>query len=519
MGKHFPRGYRNFWDQIKHYGFNFKDPLLAKWGGYEGVGELPSSQKDFGFWQGAKDNWANDQFGWYTGGRPLSSSERDMFMPPIIGDESISGVHGPQSNSRGSAVTRRGLGNYNALERIGYPTPLPGAPIRYDARQGTVGGIAIGNYDIPAKRGNPRYTRDQSGQWEHNQSWGGGGYTGKKAPPPRAGGDRGTINKEGVARMYGNTGQATTTGPAPPLTPGRAPISTEGIARMHNINTGFSAATAYEKLRQRAIKGQLHDWEREDLELMKQLAQEEKYGAAVEAEKASLENLPDELMRQYKGIANMGVIGPAGMNTIYQSSFAPQKERLEGLTGKIMDAVRRSEERTRSMQSGALTDALGGRAIQQPGMAARAISDNVVEPSMARTSAMIPGLHSNVTQQQNMIDAAIGDMIRGNMESKLIGLQGMEGVGKWKQSRLADRWRDTSMRNKFGFSPKDRAFAQEYLNRIQNSFQLSRDRMLFNYQMKQMHQQYLYNKDLSKKGLWDYFTDLFDMGKDVGSMI
>jgi len=174
----------------------------------------------------------------------------------------------------------------------------------------------------------------------------------------------------------------------------------------------------------------------------------------------ALKDLPYQLLDQYKRIANEGIYGIPGIHTIIRTGIRPAMERYERLIPETLTSIRQAEGFLRDSAARALGKSLGGKFASQPGLAAKLIGDQVLAPSLARQAEMSMDLHTMVAGKLAALDLAVGDLMKENMQSKMMGLAGVQDVMGFLQGRVADRWWDTTMENKFGWSPERIATAK-----------------------------------------------------------
>ena len=191
--------------------------------------------------------------------------------------------------------------------------------------------------------------------------------------------------------------------------------------------------------------------------------------------------LPYDLMDQYRRVADQGIYGPAGMHQIVSRGIQPQQERTRAMTGEALGAARAARQQTVAQGARMLGKQLGGQFASQPGLAMKLMGDQIIAPSLAKEMEMAIGLKTNETFMLNALDGAIGDLLKANQESKMMGLAGVQDIMGFLQQRVANRWWDLSMENKFGWSPERteaaRTSAAEMLMALQQKYNLSNMKM------------------------------------------
>jgi len=195
----------------------------------------------------------------------------------------------------------------------------------------------------------------------------------------------------------------------------------------------------------------------------------------------ALAQLPYDLMDQYRRIADQGIYGPAGMHQIVSRGIPPQMERTKRTTTEALTHARAARQQTVAQGARMLGKQLGGKFASQPGLAMKLMGDQIIAPSLAREMEMSIDLKTNEMLILNALDGAIGDLLKANQESKLLGLAGVQDVMGFLQKRVADRWWDLSMENKFGWSPERTAAAGTYASKslaeLMQQFGLDRMKM------------------------------------------
>ena len=196
---------------------------------------------------------------------------------------------------------------------------------------------------------------------------------------------------------------------------------------------------------------------------------------------AATAQLPYDLMDQYRRVADQGIYGPAGMHQIVSRGILPQMERTKRMTTEALTQARVARQRTVAQGARMLRKQLGGKFASQPGLAMKLMGDQIIAPSLAREMEMGIDLKVNETNMLNALDGAIGDLLKADQESKMMGLAGIQDVMGFLQKRSADRWWDLSMENKFGWAPERTAaagsYAAEAMARLMQEFALDRMQM------------------------------------------
>lgn len=191
--------------------------------------------------------------------------------------------------------------------------------------------------------------------------------------------------------------------------------------------------------------------------------------------------LPYDLMDQYRRIADQGIYGPAGMHQIVSRGIQPQMERTKRMTTEALTQARGARQQTVAQGARMLGKQLGGQFASQPGLAMKLMGDQIIAPSLAREMEMSIDLKTNEMNTLNALQGAIGDLVKANQESKAMGLAGVQDVMGFLQKRVADRWWDLSMENKFGWSPERtaaaRTAASEALMALQQKYNLTNMKM------------------------------------------
>jgi hypothetical protein len=184
----------------------------------------------------------------------------------------------------------------------------------------------------------------------------------------------------------------------------------------------------------------------------------------------ALQQLPYQLMDQYKRVADEGIYGIPGINTIIQTGIRPAQEKYKQLVPDTLTTIRQHEAHVRNQAAQALAKNLGGKFASQPGLAAKLIGDQILSPSLARQAEATIDLKTQTANKLAALDLAVGDLMKENMQSKMMGLAGVQDTMGFLQKRVADRWWDLTLENKYGWSPERtanaRATAQERLMEI-----------------------------------------------------
>ncbi|MHC4800083.1 MAG: hypothetical protein ACYTF1_25880 [Planctomycetota bacterium] len=143
-----------------------------------------------------------------------------------------------------------------------------------------------------------------------------------------------------------------------------------------------------------------------------------------------------------------------------QTGILPAMEKYKKLIPETLTTIRQHESFVMQQASRALAKSLGGQFASQPGLAAKLIGDQILAPSLARQAEATMDLKTQTTNKLAALDMAVGDLIKENMQSKAMGLAGVQDVMGFLQQRTSDRWWDLTMENKFGWSPERTAAAR-----------------------------------------------------------
>jgi hypothetical protein len=165
---------------------------------------------------------------------------------------------------------------------------------------------------------------------------------------------------------------------------------------------------------------------------------------------------------QYRAVANQGVYGPAGMQTIrapLQNATNKVLGSMEPWLNETTAGIRQSEANQRRRALQATEAGMGKAGAQRPRAPADLIASNITMPSMVAESDRIFGAHQDMKSLSDRLIMGMGEfdtnLTRENMLSKSqVGLPGMAGTFGQMQDSLARRDWDKSMENKFGWSPE-----------------------------------------------------------------
>jgi len=195
----------------------------------------------------------------------------------------------------------------------------------------------------------------------------------------------------------------------------------------------------------------------------------------------ALAELPYGVLEQYRKLLESGIYGPEGIEAILQRSIYPAQERTQRSIQEMLSTTRAGQAQVRSSAARMLSERLGGRFASQPGLAAKLIGDQVIAPSLAREAEMSVDIQTRARDQLNALNLAIGDLMKENMQSQLMGLAGIQDIMGFLQNRVAAHWWDTSMENRFGWSPERTAeagrSATEFMTRLMQQFDLTKMEM------------------------------------------
>lgn len=367
----------------------------------------------------------------------------------------------------------------NFYRDMGYPIADPGVRARYDASEGTVGGMRLpGNI--------PRLTSI-------------GGYHGGGGLPGQVGGGGGNAvlgDKRTLPSMAAKAGSWINRSESRSGFPN---IQSDSVRRL---------GTPPEETPILGVSGR---YKRETAP--SPYAQGD-YGRELEL----LSTMPEGVLRQYTAIGSRGVYGPEGMEAIRQLGIEPAKERLEAMPGKIMASIRAGEAQERAAASRALGAQLGGKLAGQPGRAATQIMETIVGPSLARESRLAAGLTESQIEKLNTLDLMSASLEERNQMSKAtIGLPGMQSALNQIDAMVARRYKDTSLENKFGWSPERRADLESQLQKQRAAWGIDAQAQAAYWNAYYQEQLMRLQKELEGSGLgWD---DLLDIGIDIGAMI
>jgi len=405
------------------------------------------------------------QYNWLFGGRTPTREEALQLAPPSITAREAGGSPYRQYSTFGQRTPYGG--KLDQLNRLGY---FPSEGVSFDARYGAVGGFSpfgarpYGQSTIPGGPGMGLPSRDVTA---FNVPGG------KGAPGGQVAGKRqgyGVVGEDETYYPSNRQGYGTTRGGLP----------TYG--------------------RRGAYRGEGPD----------PYAQGD-YGYELDI----LSKLPADLLGQYGRIADQGIYGLPGINTLIQTGIAPARARTERMTGDILGLVRAGEAQTRAGAARGLGRALGGRMAGQPGRVAEYIASTVIRPSLDREAALAAGLKESEVDKLNQFDLMTSQLLKENMMSKAaIGLPGIQRTLGFIGDLTARRYKDTSLENKFGWAPERKGAVQAYLDKWRTSLNIEEANYWNAYYKEKLMR---LEKDLKGSGIG--FDDLLEIGIDIGSII
>ncbi len=226
---------------------------------------------------------------------------------------------------------------------------------------------------------------------------------------------------------------------------------------------------------------------------------------------------------QYRALMNMGIFGPAGMQSILEQVEGPENQMLADLPGRIEDqinqnAIRGADDR-RQMTRGL---SLGRAGAQRPGLGAQMIAEATIPQRMqeAQYAGDITQTGYDIADQVSLGQGQRrGDLLEENMKSKLLGLQGMAGATGQAQGMLGERYWDPQSPYDMGLESSSRlAELQGDIGRRAASqgqgFQMYNDRMRNYYAKDQAGynaqlQRWLEN-EFKRLGLGQYYASASD---------
>lgn len=230
-----------------------------------------------------------------------------------------------------------------------------------------------------------------------------------------------------------------------------------------------------------------------------------------------LDSMPGQLINQYSTLANQGIYGTAGLQTIFNAGINPvirdllgREDQLTGLvdtstdkmledinqrTPQILNSIRQSEALQRSRMASGMANSLPSSISSQPGQMAKAVAEQVTGPSLARQAGMsadlqremggksdslnqarldsMLGIKSSLGSSRDALKMQRGEFVAENMRSKLQGLAGLGTTTNLIGNLIGSRYWDTSMRNKYGWTPFESGWVNQELQRMQHQYNMT----------------------------------------------
>lgn len=198
---------------------------------------------------------------------------------------------------------------------------------------------------------------------------------------------------------------------------------------------------------------------------------------------------------QFRALTNLGIFGPAGMQSILEQAEGPENMMLADLPGRIegqinQNAIRGADAR-RQMLKGA---SLGRAGAQRPGMGAQRVAEMTI-PQRMEESRYASGITEAGYNMADQISLGQGyrrsDLSKENMQSKLLGLQGTAAATGQAQGMLGERYWDPQSPYDMGLEASSRlAELQGSIGRRaasqQQGYRMYNDRMASFYRQVEM---------------------------------
>lgn len=485
-----------FWDKLKRYGFDYKDWDLSEfdpktWGAggsraTSGMSYDPNSRNWLTNVWGKKanfgklgENYFKDQFSWLPGFDPGSAHGRYPFegITPSITSEDIVTLQGRNYFGREQRANRDILDKYKRLNQMGYKHLDPRNYTQFDAKMGTLGGLGGGEpYPIGRHGQTGGLYQDSLGNWHRRASGMMSGSvanttgTGNPVDPVGTGPSHYTgsyMDKKGVFSYLADEENAKGDFSKMPQPP-RANAPSWEWKKYYNKIEGWKNNTFYKQM--------LND-----------LAYSNKGYNDVE--------------NSLRSVANLGIYGPEGMNTILQAGPLKVQRQLNDMLPNLITAANQSEALGRENAARALTNFMPSNLAGQPGQLSKVMADNILSPSLQNQATRNMKLTKGVEEQKNMMDLAVSDLIKENMHSKYQAIQDLAKVASMRSGNvgvLGTILNTSSDHEKMQFNERMQHIAQNH--------ELTRDEMQHYYRMTEQYYEYLYKKDL--KGSGGLFGDI-----------
>jgi len=200
---------------------------------------------------------------------------------------------------------------------------------------------------------------------------------------------------------------------------------------------------------------------------------------------------------------NQGIIPIPAQMRLNQTYFDPRRKSIDDLTNNLLGVAGRQGGLARTSGASGLGDALGARG--QSGQLAQTIGEQVTAPSYERQGGNISNILQNQFSGKDQLTAQQQEIDIMNMKSKAGFSDALRADIAVGANMIGQRIWDTSMRNKYGWTPQETGWVNAQLAELAHQFNMS-----------EIELQYKLQGELDEKGFWGNFNDTL---AGIGSII
>ena len=402
--------------------------------------------------------------------------------------------------------SRRAGKNVKRLNQMGYKHLDPRAYTAFDPKMGTIGGLgggapyptgmhgqtgglyqdAFGNWHRRAagmmvgaqQTGYQAGNRQTSNTLFRHPDYAGGAWRPVNGMELRGGVPEGSEFKEGKPHIYNRAGGAHVPG-----------VGGDGRLRHQSYDISTGTYGKGNKMPQ-APSGTAPSWEWEAYENEMQAWKNKVFYGQILNDMAHANKGFDDAENAFRSVANLGIYGPEGMNTIVQAGTQKVRDNLNEMLPTLITQANQGEALGRANAMKGLVGNMPGGLAGQTGQLSKVMADQILGPSLQNQANRNLGLKKNVQEQINATHMVDADLIKENMSSKYQAVQDLAQVAAMRQGNIgafASILNTSSDNAKMQFNEK--------MQKIQNNFNLTRDKMQAYYHQVSQYYDYLMQKD------------------------
>lgn len=163
---------------------------------------------------------------------------------------------------------------------------------------------------------------------------------------------------------------------------------------------------------------------------------------------------------------NQGIIPVPAQLRLAQTYFDPRRESIDAMSDELRGIANRHGGIAKSGAATQLANRAGGRLASQPGQMSQLINDSILSNSYEDTSNKLAGISQNQWNLKDQLTAQQQDIDIFNMKSKPAFADALRADVSLGANLVGSRIWDTTMRNKYGWTPLETGWVNAALSEL-----------------------------------------------------